>query len=115
MLAAACRVLELGKQRAWRWLGRRAAGRLDDRAPSGPPRHGLLAEEVDEIVAVVEADLGHRGHVRLAPCTRVAEHDSPPWRGRRPHVSGHARRAAQHRTYSDRLKIKLSDGDVVEN
>ena len=34
--------------------GRRAAGRLDDRAPSGPPRHGLLAEEVDEIVALFQ-------------------------------------------------------------
>jgi hypothetical protein len=61
------------------------------------------------------AGLGHRGHVQLAPGARVAEHDSPRWRGRRPHLPGHAWRVAQHRTCSDKLKIKLSDGDVVEN
>jgi putative transposase len=57
-------VLELGELRAWRWLGRRAAGRLDDRAAGGSPMHGLLAEEVDEIVALFhqwgETDRSHR-------------------------------------------------------
>jgi len=63
-VAAACRVLELGELRAWRWLGRRAAGALADRAPGGSPVHGLLAEEVTEIVALFhewgETDRSHR-------------------------------------------------------
>ena len=63
-VAAACRLLEVGELRVWRWLGRRAAGRLDDLAPGGSPMHGLLAEEVDEIVALFhewgETDRSHR-------------------------------------------------------
>jgi len=63
-VAAVCRLLELGELRVWRWLGRRAAGRLDDLAPGGSPMHGLLAAEVDEIVALFhewgETDRSHR-------------------------------------------------------
>jgi putative transposase len=63
-VAAACRLLEVGELRVWRWLGRRAAGRLEDLAPGGSPMHGLLAEEVDEIVALFyewgETDRSHR-------------------------------------------------------
>ncbi|HEX7269792.1 MAG TPA: hypothetical protein VF256_20545, partial [Streptosporangiaceae bacterium] len=49
---AACQVLELGEVRAFRWLGRRAADELQDHAPGGSPVHGLLADEVAEIVAL---------------------------------------------------------------
>jgi transposase InsO family protein len=63
-VAATCRVLELGELRAWRWLGRRAAGALADRRPGGSPMHGLLPAEVDQIVAMFgewgETDRSHR-------------------------------------------------------
>lgn len=63
-MAAGCRVLDLGELRALRWLHRRADGRLDDLAPGGSPMHGLLAQEVDEIVALFhewgETDRSHR-------------------------------------------------------
>jgi putative transposase len=61
---AACRVLELGTVRAYRWLGRRAADELADRRPGGSPLHGLLPDEVAEIVALFhqwgEVDRSHR-------------------------------------------------------
>jgi len=61
---AACQVLELGEVRAFRWLGRRAADELQDHAPGGSPVHGLLADEVAEIVALFgqwgEVDRSHR-------------------------------------------------------
>lgn len=60
----ACRVLELPERRAYRWLGRRAADRLADKTPGGAPLHGLLAEEVSEILALFEewgeTDRSHR-------------------------------------------------------
>jgi hypothetical protein len=60
----ACRSLELPERRGYRWLDRRAAGRLDDKAPGGWPMHGLLAEEVAEILALFdewgETDRSHR-------------------------------------------------------
>jgi len=60
----ACRVLGLGEVRAYRWIGRRTAGELDDRAPGGGPMHGLLSDEVAEIVALYhewgETDGSHR-------------------------------------------------------
>lgn len=63
-LARICGVLELDRQRAWRWRHRQAAGRLDDAAPGGNPVHGLLAWEEDEILAIFEewgpVDLSHR-------------------------------------------------------
>lgn len=50
---AACRVLELSTARAYRWLGRRAADELADHRPGGSPLHGLLPDEVAEIVALL--------------------------------------------------------------
>ena len=35
----ACRELELGEVRAYRWADRRAAGELADRRPGGSPMH----------------------------------------------------------------------------
>jgi hypothetical protein len=61
---AACQVLELGTVRAYRWLGRRAADELADRRPGGSQLHGLLPDEVAEIVALFhqwgETDRSHR-------------------------------------------------------
>jgi len=63
-LRRACRELELGEVRAHRWLARRAIGELADRPPGGPPMHGLLDEEVAEILALFdewgETDRSHR-------------------------------------------------------
>jgi transposase InsO family protein len=63
-LRRACRQLELGETRAWRWLARRARGQLADQPPGGHPMHGILADEVAEIVAVFhewgEVDRSHR-------------------------------------------------------
>jgi len=44
---AVCQVLEVGELRIYRWLGRRAAGELEDQAP-GSLMHGLLDWEVAE-------------------------------------------------------------------
>ena len=61
---AACAVLELGEVRAHRWIARRALGRLADAAPCGIPVHGLLDDEVTEILALYdqwgETDRSHR-------------------------------------------------------
>lgn len=60
----ACRELDVGEVRAYRWLVRRTAGALADRAPGGSPMHGLLADEVEQIVALFhewgETDRSHR-------------------------------------------------------
>jgi transposase InsO family protein len=60
----ACRELELGEVRAYRWVERRAAGQLADRAPGGAPMHGLLDDEVAEIIALYhewgDVDRSHR-------------------------------------------------------
>ncbi|EWT04119.1 integrase, partial [Intrasporangium chromatireducens Q5-1] len=60
----ACRVLELPERRAHRWDRRRGEGRLADAKPGGAPVHGLLAEEVEAILAVfedwAEVDRSHR-------------------------------------------------------
>lgn len=54
----------MGERRVWRWSERRAAGELADRRPGGSPMHGLLADEVAEIVALYhewgEVDRSHR-------------------------------------------------------
>jgi putative transposase len=60
----ACRLLELGEGRAWRWMDRRARDELADKPPGGNPLHGLLPAEADEIVALFyewgEVDRSHR-------------------------------------------------------
>jgi putative transposase len=60
----ACSVLELGEVRAHRWFARRARGALADAAPGGSPLHGLLPEEIEEILALFdewgETDRSHR-------------------------------------------------------
>lgn len=60
----ACRLLDLNETRAWRWLGRRDRDALADKAPGGHPMHGLLDDEVAEIVALFhdwgEIDRSHR-------------------------------------------------------
>ena len=61
---AACQVLQVSQLRVYRWLGRRAAGELEDQAPGGSPMHGLLDWEVAAIVRLFEAwgevDRSHR-------------------------------------------------------
>ncbi len=61
---AACRYLELGEVRAHRWRARRGDDGLEDKAPGGNPLHGLLAEEISEIVALYhewgDIDRSHR-------------------------------------------------------
>lgn len=63
-LRRVCHELEVPERRAHRWIARRAGGRLADRAPGGSPMHGLLAEEVAEILALFdewgETDRSHR-------------------------------------------------------
>lgn len=63
-LARICGVLELDRQRAWRWQRRRCAGRLDDVAPGGNPIHGVLQWEEQAVVELFEewgpVDLSHR-------------------------------------------------------
>ncbi|HEU4398025.1 MAG TPA: integrase core domain-containing protein [Actinomycetota bacterium] len=61
---ATCAALELSPRRTWRWLERAAADRLEDLRPGGGAVHGLLAEEVAEIVTLFhqwgEIDRSHR-------------------------------------------------------
>lgn len=63
-LARVCGVLELDRQRAWRWRHRQANGTLDDTPGGGHPVHGLLAWEETEILALFDewgpVDLSHR-------------------------------------------------------
>ncbi|HEY3258829.1 MAG TPA: DDE-type integrase/transposase/recombinase [Pseudonocardiaceae bacterium] len=63
-LRQACHELELPERRAHRWIARRARGALADRAPGGSPMHGLLDDEVAEILALFdewgETDRSHR-------------------------------------------------------
>jgi hypothetical protein len=63
-LRRTCHVLELPERRAHRWIARRARGQLVDRAPGGSPMHGLLDDEVAEILALFdewgETDRSHR-------------------------------------------------------
>ena len=63
-LRRACHQLELPERRAYRWIGRRAGGRLADAAPGGSPMHGLLQDEEDQILALYEewgdVDRSHR-------------------------------------------------------
>jgi transposase InsO family protein len=80
--AGACRELGLFETRAYRWVGRRESGELDDRSPGGSPLHGILDDEIAEIVALYhewgETDRSHRklahrgsylGRVWVSPST----------------------------------------------
>jgi transposase InsO family protein len=81
-LRRACQALELPERRAHRWYARRAGGRLADERPGGSPVHGVLAEEITEILALFEewgeVDRSHRklahrgsylGRVWVSPST----------------------------------------------
>ena len=63
-LSRICGVLELDRQRAWRWQRRRFAGCLDDAMPGGNPIHGILAWEEAAVLELFEdwgpVDLSHR-------------------------------------------------------
>ncbi len=63
-LRRVCHALELPERRAHRWIARRAGGQLTDRAPGGSPMHGLLDDEVADILALFdewgETDRSHR-------------------------------------------------------
>jgi putative transposase len=60
----ACRVLGLDERRARRWARRALAGGLADRPGGGGAVHGLLAWEIQEILALAqewgEIDASHR-------------------------------------------------------
>ncbi len=70
----ACRELELGEVRSYRWAERRTDGELADRRPGGA-LHGLLDDEVAEIVALSqewgEVDRSHRKLARRATTPAV--------------------------------------------
>jgi putative transposase len=63
-LLDACRVLEIIPLRVYRWAERRERGQLADRRPGGGAVHGLLAAEVEQIIALFhewgEVDHSHR-------------------------------------------------------
>jgi putative transposase len=60
----ACRQLELGEVRVYRWIERRGEGDLADRRPGGSPMHGLLDGEVAEVIGLYhewgDVDRSHR-------------------------------------------------------
>ena len=64
---AARRVLQVGERRVNRWQARRAAGTLADRPAGGGAVHGLLDEEVEQILDLAE-EWGEidRSHGKLA-------------------------------------------------
>lgn len=75
-------MLELPERRAYRWLDRRERGRLADAPPGGAPVHGLLDDEVQQILVLFdewgETDRSHRklahrgsylGRVWVSPST----------------------------------------------
>jgi putative transposase len=61
---AACRVLQVGERRVNRWQARRTAGALADHPSGGGAVHGLLDEEVEQILELAEQwgeiDRSHR-------------------------------------------------------
>ncbi len=63
-LGRICGVLQLDRQRVWRWRTRQRRGTLGDRQPGGNPVHGLLEWEVAEVLALFnewgDIDLSHR-------------------------------------------------------
>jgi putative transposase len=63
----ACRYLELGETRAWRWRERRAAGTLADQAPGGHPVHAITPVEQAAILRVFDEHQDtDRSHRKLA-------------------------------------------------
>jgi putative transposase len=66
-VAAAVSYLQLPPARYYRWHTRASAGRLDDLTPGGGAVHGLLPEEITEILAVFEQwAMVDRSHRKLA-------------------------------------------------
>jgi putative transposase len=63
----ACRVLQVTERRVRRWQARRVAGALQDRSAGGGAVHGLLDEEVEQILELAE-EWGEldRSHRKLA-------------------------------------------------
>ena len=63
----ACRVLQVTERRVNRWQARRAAGALADRPAGGGAVHGLLDEEVEQVLDLAE-EWGEidRSHRKLA-------------------------------------------------
>ena len=63
-LQAACRVLQVGERRVNRWQARRTAGALADHPSGGGAVHGLLDEEVEQVLELAaqwgEIDRSHR-------------------------------------------------------
>jgi putative transposase len=59
-----CRVLQVTERRVRRWQARRVAGALQDRSAGGGAVHGLLEEEVEQILELAEEggeiDRSHR-------------------------------------------------------
>jgi putative transposase len=59
-----CRVLQVTQRRVRRWQARRVAGALQDRSAGGGAVHGLLEEEVEQILELAEewgeVDRSHR-------------------------------------------------------
>jgi hypothetical protein len=68
---AACRVLQVGERRVNRWQARRAAGTLADRPAGGGAVHGLLDEEVEQILDLAE----EWGEIDRSPMS-----SAPNWR-----------------------------------
>jgi hypothetical protein len=64
---AACRVLQVTERRVNRWQARRAASTLADRPAGGGAVHGLLDEEVEQVLDLAE-EWGEidRSHRKLA-------------------------------------------------
>ena len=63
-LSRACGLLEVDRQRVWRWQERQAAGTLNDTKPGGRPVNTILEWEETAILALFEEwgpiDLSHR-------------------------------------------------------
>ncbi len=63
-LSRVCGVLEIDRQRVWRWQTRQVSGSLDDAAPGGRPINTILAWEEQAIIDLFNEwgpiDLSHR-------------------------------------------------------
>lgn len=101
----ACATLEVRETRAFRWRRRRDAGRLDDRQAGGHAVHGLLDDEVAEVLAIFEEwseiDRSHRklahrgsylGRVWVSPASVRRILNVHGLHLRRPHREGHSKK-----------------------